>query len=143
MDRDIAGLEPDHPADGIQEGVHRVPRQAGDQVHVDARKSRLHRVFIGPEGLGRVMAAADAAQDFVGHGLGIDAHAVRAALADDPQLLHVQGIRPPALHGELQALRQVEVVTDHLQKPRHLRRGEGGGRAAAHIQAADGPAGFF
>ena len=140
VDRDVAGVQADDLTDRIQEGIRRVAGESGNQVHIDAVKPGGLGVGVGPEGLGGGVAAANAPENLVGHGLGVDAHAVRAALADDLKLLKVQGVGPSALHGELQALGEVEMLPDGGQQPLHLGRGEGGGGAAADVKGADCPA---
>ena len=141
MDGDVAWPEGQHLIHRGGEGLRRVAGQARDQIHVDIVEAGLLREAERLHGLRGGVPAADGTQNAVGHGLRIDGHARRAARADGLQLFKVERVGPAALHGEFQTAREVEAPADRVQQPRHLRRGERGRRAAAHVEAADVPAG--
>ena len=91
-----------------------------DDVHVDVGKARRARHLVRVDGLLRRVAATDRVQHGVGHRLRIDGDARRAAIFNDRKLFCVQRIGSSALYGKFQAAREVEIVPNGLQQPRHL-----------------------
>ena len=138
---DVARLQREHLPHRLGKRCRRVAGKPRDEIHVDVVKARLACHPERLDGLGGSVAAADGTQNAVGHRLGVDGDARRAARADGAELRKVERVGPAALHGELQRPREVKMCADRVQKPRHLRRGERGRRAAADVQAADVPAG--
>ena len=140
--RDVRGVHGENLLHRVRERRQRIARQPRDDVHVDVGKARRARHLVRVDGLPRRVAATDRVQHGVGHRLRIDGDARRAAIFNDRKLFCVQRIGASALHGKFHAAREVEIVLNGLQQPRHLGAGERGRRAAAHVERADVPAGL-
>ena len=69
--------------------------------------------------------------------LGIHADAVGSVIQQYLQLLPVNGVRAAGLDAVFHAVRQVEAAVQVGQQRIHLPGGQGGGRAAAHVEGLD------
>ena len=69
--------------------------------------------------------------------LGIYADPVRTVIQQHLQLLPVDGVRPSRLDAVFHAVGQVEIPVHRRQQRIHLTGGQGGGRAAAHVERLD------
>ena len=109
-------------------------RQGGDEVHVDVRKARLAGEMVGRDRLLRGVCAADAPERFVVERLRVDGDARRARAQKHFQHGAVDGVRPAGLHGLLHRAGEglARGENDLLQSL----AGDGGGRAAAHVEGA-------
>ena len=137
VDGDVGGAEGEDLFQRIGKGGHRVRRQAGDQIHVDALKTGLLGVAEGPHRSFSRVAAADDPQHLIVHGLGVDAHAVTAQGADGLQLGQAQGVRAAALYRIFYQACQVKIPCNFGHQPFHLFLGQGGGGAAADVEGSD------
>ena len=136
MDRDVAGVQLCRPGQASAEACRRIRREPGNQVHVDVLKTGPHRLTVGPDHILSRVGPPAGPEHGVLHGLGIDAHAVRPMVKDDPELLVGQRVRPPALYGEFQASGEIQMLPEGIQQPCHLALGQGGGGAAPNIEGA-------
>ena len=136
MDGDVAGPHFQAFVQGAAEAVGGVLWQSGDEVHVYILE------VIGPDQLHgllrlrRRVAAADGGEDLVLHGLGVDGHPFDAVRFQYRQLLGGDGVRPSGLHGDLRTGGEVKGLLQGSQHRVHLRRRQGGGGAAAHVEGA-------
>ena len=84
------------------------------------------------------MTAANALQHLVVHGLGIDGNAADLVGGHNPQFFLGDGLGPAGLHGIFPAGRPVKVGIHRREQRLQLLLVEGGGSAAADIDAAQG-----
>lgn len=95
--RHALGSQAAQPGQGFLKHLQVLPRQPGDQIHIDMAEAHLPRQGVGLLGLAAGVAAADARKRFIVLGLGIDADARHPVVQQRLQLVPVNGIRaaPP------------------------------------------------
>ena len=142
MNGDVGRIQGGYRVQAAAEAVVVILGKAGDEIHVDGGETGVHSFPVGPDHIGSLVGPSAGPEDMIFHGLGIDAHPVRAMLADGAQFFRIQGVGTAALHGEFDTPGQVEGIPDGVQKTGHLRTGEGGGGTAANVDGPKGSAGI-
>ena len=139
MHRDIFRSQLHHlPKRGGESGGG-IPRQPGDQIHVDGKFPGIADLFIGPPDVPGGVRPAHLFQYGVIHGLRIHRHPVHPVTGQNRHFLRVDGIGPAGLHGELTAPGQGQMLLHGGKHPVQLGGRQGSGGAAPHIQAAHRP----
>ena len=129
------------PGQGLQEHLQRFPRQTGDQIHVDMMKAAPPGQGISALRLGGGVPPPDPTQGFIVHGLGVDGDAGGPVIPNHPQFFFVNGVRPARFHGHFPC--PVNEGLGGGQHPIQQRRGQGSGRAAAHVKRPGTQSFFF
>ena len=142
VDGDILRVQRDGLPQTMLKALHRVPRQARDEVHVDVLVACFPGVGVAVQNVLCRVLAANTGQHLVREGLGVDGDAGGPVLLDDRQLFGVGAVRAARLHGVLHHLREVKVLPHGAHQLAQLVRREAGGGAAANVDAAEGQARF-
>ena len=115
--------------------LHRVARQACDQIHIDIRMPYPASDLVAFQNICRCMAAANAPQHIVRKGLRIDRNTGSAVFLDHAQFFFVCAIRAARFYGVFLHLAQIKTIFHRAHQLPQLVCRKRSGRTTADINA--------